>query len=41
MAEDMEARMLSYHGITKLRTTTVEALAWRAVEDLEWRGVRD
>ena len=41
MAEDMQPRMLLYHGITKLRTTTVEVLAWRAVEDFEWRPVRD
>ena len=41
MAEDMQPRMLPYHGVTKLRTTTVEVLAWRAVEDFEWRPVRD
>jgi hypothetical protein len=41
MAEDMQPRMLLYHCITKLRTTTVEVLAWRAVEDFEWRPVRD
>jgi hypothetical protein len=41
MAEDMQPRMLSYHGITKLRTTAVEVLAWRAVENFEWRPMRD
>jgi hypothetical protein len=41
MVEDMQPRVLPYHGITKLRTTAVEGLVWRAVKDFNWRPVRD